>query len=117
MKYLKQFAIILSVYFVAIVINKFFIHSIPSTVIGMLILFLLLNFNLIKLKSIKEFSDFMLLNLAFFFIPPGVTLLTTWDILKDNLFKILFIVIITTFITMIITGLTVDFIIKRKEKK
>lgn len=116
MKYLKQFAIILSIYFIGIIINKTLIPVIPSTVIGMLILFFLLSVKLIKLENIKEFSDFMLMNLAFFFIPPGVTLIKTWDLLKTNLLKIVFIVVITTFITMIVTGLTVDFLIKRSKK-
>lgn len=117
MKYLKQFAIILFIYLLGIGINKLFIPLIPSTVIGMLILFLLLNFRLIKLESVKEFSDFMLLNLAFFFIPPGVTLIKTWGILKTEFFKIFFVVVSTTFITMIVTGLVVDFLIRKKEKK
>ena len=116
MKYLKQFGVILFINFIAIILNKTLISLIPATVIGMLLLFLLLNLKIIKLESIKEFSDFMLMNLAFFFIPPGVTLIKTWDILRLNLGKILFIVIITTFITMIVTGLTVDFIIKRRGK-
>lgn len=116
MKYLKQFGIILFINFIAIIINKTLISLIPATVIGMLLLFLLLNMKVIKLDNIKEFSDFMLMNLAFFFIPPGVTLIKTWDILKLNLGKILFVVIITTFITMVVTGLTVDFIIKWRGK-
>lgn len=116
MKYLKQLAVILFIYFIGIIINKTLIPAIPSTVIGMLLLFLLLNMKLVKLESIKEFSDFMLMNLAFFFIPPGVTLIKTWDVLKLNLYKIVFVVVITTFVTMIVTGLTVDFLIKWREK-
>lgn len=117
MKYLKQFGIILAIYFVGIIINKTIINSIPSTVIGMLILFIFLILKLIKIESIKEFSEFMLMNLAFFFIPPSVTLIKSWDILSSNLWKILFIIISTTFITMIVTGLVTDLLIKLKEKK
>lgn len=117
MKYLKQFGIVLFIYILAIGINKLFIPLIPPTVIGMLMLFLLLILKIIKLESIREFSDFMLLNLAFFFIPPGVTLIKTWDILKADFFKIFFVVISTTFITMTITGLVVDFLIRKGEEK
>ena len=116
MKYFKQFAIILFIYYLGIILNKLFIPLIPSTVLGMLILFILLNFKLIKISSIKEFSEFLLMNLAFFFIPPGITLIKSWSVLSANLWKIVFIVIITTFITMIITGKTVDYLIKRGEK-
>ena len=116
MKFLKQFAIILFVYFLGMIINNFFIPSIPSTVIGMLLLFLLLNLNLIKIVDIKEFSEFLLSNLAFFFIPPSITLMNSWNVLSSHLFKILFIIIITTFLTMIVTGITVDFLIKWRDK-
>lgn len=116
MKYLNQFGVILFIYFIGTVVNKLIIPTIPATVIGMFLLFIALKFRIIKLESIQEFSEFMLVNLAFFFIPPSVTLIKTWYILKLNLFKIIFIVVITTFITMIVTGLTVDFLIKRGEK-
>lgn len=116
MKYIKQFAIILFIYYLGIILNKLLIPVIPSTVLGMLILFILLNFKLIKISSIKEFSEFLLMNLAFFFIPPGITLIKSWSILSENLWKIIFIVIVTTFITMIVTGKTVDYLIKRGDK-
>ena len=116
MKYIKQFAIILFIYYLGIILNKLLIPVIPSTVLGMLILFILLTFKLIKISSIKEFSEFLLMNLAFFFIPPGITLIKSWDILSENLWKIIFIVIVTTFITMVVTGKTVDYLIKRGDK-
>ena len=59
MKYIKQFAIILFIYYLGIILNKLLIPVIPSTVLGMLILFILLNFKLIKISSIKEFSEFL----------------------------------------------------------
>lgn len=117
MKYIKQFALILSIYYLGIIFNKFFIPLIPSTVLGMLFLFMFLNFKIIKIESIKDFSEFMLMNLAFFFIPPGITLIKSWSILSSNLWKIAFIVIVSTFITMIITAKTVEFLIRRGDKK
>lgn len=116
MKYLNQFAFILSIYFVGIVINKFLVSFLPATVIGMLLLFILFLLKIISIGSLKEFSDFMLMNLAFFFIPSGVSLIKIWPVLSGNILKILFIVVITTIITMIVTGLSVDFLIKRGER-
>lgn len=112
MKYLNQFVTVLVIYFIGIIINKIFIPFIPATVIGMLLLLLLLISKLINVGSIKEFSDFMLTNLAFFFIPSGVSLIKTWGLLKNNFFEIFFIAIVTTAFTMIVTGLSVDFLIK-----
>jgi holin-like protein len=51
------------------------------------------------------------------FIPPAINLLSTIDLLKTDFFKIIFLLVITTLITMVITGKTVDFVIKRMEKR
>ncbi|MBN1468430.1 MAG: CidA/LrgA family protein [Fusobacteriaceae bacterium] len=117
MKYFNQLGLVLFIQFVGVILNKYVISLVPSTVLGMIILFLLLLSKIIKIEDIREFSEFLLMNLAFFFIPPSISLMNSWGILSANLLKIFVIVIITTFITMIVTGKTIDFLINRKEKK
>lgn len=116
MKYFMQFSIVLVINYIGIIINKIWIPTIPSTVIGMVILFILLYIKVVKIENIKEFSEFMLANLAFFFIPPSISLINSWDILSGNFLKIILVVVTSTFITMIVTGLTVDYLIKRGDK-
>ena len=71
---LKQFSIILSIYFLGELIQKTSGLPIPGNVIGMLILFVGLYTGIIKLKMIDKISDFLLENLAFFFLPAGSAL-------------------------------------------
>ena len=52
-----------------------------------------------------------------FFLPPAVELLEYMTLLKTGFFRILLLLIITTVITMVVTGKTVEFCIRKMEKK
>ena len=116
MKYLKQLSIILGMYFIGLMIEKFFSLPVPGNVIGMILLFIGLCTGVIKLHMIDEVSEFFLNHLAFFFIPAGVGLITCMDVLKGSVLKLLIIIFLTTVVVLSSTGLTVQ-VMKRKEAK
>ena len=49
--------------------------SLPGSIVGMLLLAAFLEMGWIKLEWVKQISDFLLSNLGFFFVPPGVALM------------------------------------------
>ena len=106
---LKQFSIILIIYFLGELLQKAFGLPIPGNILGMLILFFGLYTGIIKLKMIDRISDFLLDNLAFFFLPAGVSLITCFAVLEGKWTAVLGVSIISTVITLGITGLTVQF--------
>ena len=114
---LKQFSIILSIYFLGEVLQKASEIPVPGNVLGMIILFLGLYTGIIKLKTIDKISDFLLENLAFFFLPAGVSLITSFVLLEGKWPAILGVSLLSTVITLGITGLTVQFIKKFLGKK
>ena len=59
----------------------------------------------------------MLDNLAFFFIPAGVSLLTSFDLLAKHWVQLLGLIIITTAFVIVITGLSVQRLIKGKKNE
>lgn len=111
-----EFAIILAITYISSIISKYTPIPIPGPVIGILLLFILLNFKILKVENIKNATNLMLTNLAFLFLPPGVGLLKSINILANNWHKLFFVVVITTIITLVVTGWSVQFIIKRKEE-
>lgn len=113
----KQFLIILVINFVGIIIQNLFHLPLPGTILGMLILFILLWTKVLKVESIEKVCDFLILNMIIFFLPPAVELLEYMTLLKTGFLKILILLVATTVITMVVTGKTVDFCIKRMEKK
>ncbi len=116
MKLLRQFLIILIICVIGEVLNKVIHIPLPGSIIGMILLFVCLSTGLIKIEMIDEISKFLLDHLAFFFIPSGVGLLAYVGILKKNLVSITVICVVTTILVMIVTGLTVQLIKRRKAR-
>ena len=90
---------------------------IPGSIIGMILLFILLKAKVIKLESINEVSNFFLDNMAIFFIPAGVSLIKSLDLISDNVFVLLITIFISTIIVMYVTGKLVDIMINKKSKE
>ncbi len=102
MIYLIQFAILLFFWFLGETLSVILspIILIPGSILGMLLLFLALSLGILKEKHIEETSDFLLNNIAFFFIPASVGVMA---IVTSNLFILIIIGIVSTIITMLVT--------------
>lgn len=116
MKLLRQFLIILLVCFIGEILNKVVHIPLPGSIIGLILLLVCLLTGMVKAEQIEEISKFLLDHLAFFFIPAGVGLIAYIGILKDNLLPILAICFLTTFLVMIVTGWTVQFLKRSKRQ-
>jgi len=109
--------IILFINYLGVVLSSLLHLPIPGPVLGMVLLFITLYFKLLKFDLIQEAGDFLLKNMVVFFIPTTVGLIDNYHLLKNDIFKILIIIFISTLITMIVTGRLVQFLIKRGGKK
>jgi holin-like protein len=115
MKLLRQLAWVFLILLVGEGIRVATGISIPSTVIGMVLLFLLLVTGVLKLEQIADFSKFLLDHLAFLFVPAGVGLMTQFDVIKEAWLPILGIILISTVLVMGVTGWTIQ-LMKRSTK-
>lgn len=91
--------------------------SIPSSIIGMLLLAALLQMKAIKFEWVKGISDFLIGNLGFFFVPPGVALMLYFDIIKAEWLPIVVATVVSTMLVLITTGWTDQYLRKLKDKK
>ena len=73
----------------------------------MILLFLLLLSGLLKVEHIQEKGDFLLKNMAIFFIPSGVALIEQMDVLKGKILPLLAICLITTILTFMVSAFTI----------
>lgn len=90
----------------------------PSTIIAALILFLLLEFNIVKLDQLKDVIHLSNKYLAFVFIPAGVAIMEYFLEFSPVVWlKIFFVVILSTGATMIVTGKVSDGMIALKKKR
>lgn len=110
LKIITQVGIIFGVCWAAQIVEQALPFAFPASVIGMILMFLLLAFRVLKVDHIREKSDFLLGNMAFFFIPAGVSIINYFDVLKDWVFQLIFICIVTTVITFVVTAYSMRFV-------
>ena len=116
-KYLRQFGIILGVTCAGEVLKYFIPLSVPGSIYGLILMFILLFTGILKVEHVKETGEFLIEIMPLMFIPAGVGLLTSWSLLQSFLVPLLVITVVSTFVVMIVTGKVTDFLISRKEKK
>ena len=97
------------------IISKGLSLPVPGNIIGMIILLVLLCTKTIKLDQVEDVSDFLLNHLAFFFIPAGVGLISSFTLIKSSFIQIIFICILTTIITICVTGKVVEICLSKKK--
>ncbi|WP_077155462.1 CidA/LrgA family protein [Bacteroides bouchesdurhonensis] len=78
--------------------------KLPSSIIGMLLLTLFLKLGWIKLQWVQGLSDFLVANLGFFFVPPGVALMLYFDVIAAEFWPIVVATIVSTILVLSITG-------------
>ncbi|MGL4850744.1 MAG: CidA/LrgA family protein [Clostridium sp.] len=117
MKLFREALIILIIYIIGEVISGLTHIPVPGNIVAMIILFIALCLKIVKVEQIDTISNFFLDHLAFFFLPAGVAVMNSFGLIKANIVQILIVCLVTTAITMTITGLAVQAIANKMEKK
>ncbi len=78
--------------------------ELPSSIIGMLLLTLFLKLGWIKLSWVQGMSDFLVANLGFFFVPPGVAIMLYFDLIAAEFWPIAIASIVSTALVLVVTG-------------
>ena len=65
--------------------------KLPSSIIG-------------KLQWVQGLSDFLVANLGFFFVPPGVALMLYFDVIAAEFWPIVIATIVSTALVLVVTG-------------
>ena len=116
MKYLKQLTIILIVSLVSEALGYFIPLPVPASVYGLVIMFVLLWTKAVKLDQVEDVADFFLQVMPFFFVAPTVGLITSFDAIRGNVLWLVLMCFISTVVTIAVTGLVAQVIIRLKKK-
>ena len=100
----KQCSIIFGCLFIGEFISWLFKLPIPGSIMGMLVLTGLLRANVVKMKSVQSMSQFLVSNMGFFFVPPGVALMLYMDMIKAEWLPITVATVVSTALVLIVTG-------------
>ena len=60
--------------------------------------------SIIKLQWVQGLSDFLVANLGFFFVPPGVALMLYFDVIAAEFWPIVIATIVSTALVLVVTG-------------
>lgn len=77
----------------------------PGSIIGMMLLFVSLRLGIIKAESVRPIARFLLGSMALFFIPYGVGLMVSYQVLLDNLWAIIVSGVVSTVLVVVCVGL------------
>ena len=117
MKYMAQVGIILTISFIGEILNYIIPVQIPACIYGLIIMFICLYTKVIKLDSVKETATFLIEIMPVMFIPAAVGLMNSWGVLRGVIVPIGIITIVSTIVTMIVTGHATQQVISMGECK
>jgi holin-like protein len=110
----RGFLIILLFVSIGKLISSYLPFVFPSSIVGLILLFVSLNFGLIKVEWIMMSGSLLLKYMAILFIPIGVGLINYLDLIFDNWFVITFSFIVTTLLILASVGHLFQFLNKKE---
>lgn len=112
-----QIAILFIVYYIGTWIQQLLQLSIPGSVMGFILMFILLVTGIFPLRWIEQGASFMIKHLVLFFIPATVGILNYYTLFKGKGLLLFIITIVSTLLVMIISGLVSQKIAFARERK
>jgi holin-like protein len=91
--------------------------AIPGSVLGMILMFIALHTKILKVEQVDNVATWITANMAILFVPSGVGIMANFDVLADRWWQLLIIMLVTTIITMIFVGRSVQGIKRRDDAK
>ena len=116
MKFVKQLLIILSISFIAEVMEYFIPLPVAASIYGLVLMLIGLVTGLIPLKEVEDAADFLVEIMPIMFIPATVGIMTSIEALKQMLVPLCVISIVSTVLVFGVTGRVTQGIIRRSGK-
>lgn len=112
MKLLRQTLIILAVSLAGELLKALLPLPIPASVYGLAIMLICLCTGWIRLEQVENTADFLIEIMPVMFIPAAVALTESWSSLEPILLPVAVIIILTTILVMVVTGITTQQLMK-----
>ncbi len=117
LNYLKQFLIILSISFIGEILKAVLPLPVPASIYGMAILFVCLLTGALRLEQVRGAGKFLIEVMPVMFIPAGVGLMASWDILQPMLVPVAVITVVVLVAVMAVSGRVSQAIIRHGKGK
>lgn len=104
MKLLGQLALLILISLVGNQAVAFTGLPVPGNVVGLILLYVLLNLGLVRLDQVQEAADLLLRHLVFFFIPVAVDLMNWGGLFTRHGWVLALAILLSTLLTFLATG-------------
>ena len=115
MKLYVQLMIIFMISLVGEGISSVFHLPVPGSIIGLVLLFLALQFKLLRLRHISMVGNFLLANMTILFLPPAVGIMDKVQVIAPYLLPIILIVLGAIVLNVCVIAVVVQLIKTRFE--
>ena len=115
MKLYVQLMIIFSISLIGEGISYLFHLPIPGSIIGLILLFLALQFKIFRLRHVSMVGNFLLANMTILFLPPAVGIMDKFHVIAPYLLPIVLIIVGAIVINVIFIAVVVHLIKNRFE--
>ena len=115
MKLYVQLMIIFMISLVGEGISSVFHLPVPGSIIGLVLLFLGLQFKLLRLRDISMVGNFLLANMTILFLPPAVGIMDKFQVIAPYLLPIILIVLGAIVLNVCVIAVVVQLIKTRFE--
>ncbi|CAJ1317638.1 holin [Paenibacillus sp. CFBP13512] len=116
MKGILQVAVLMGFSELLNVLVRWLHLPVPGSIIGIALVFILLQTKVIKLEWVELGANWLLAELLLFFIPSAVGIMNYIPMLEHDGVRIVVIVILSTILVMVSSGLLAGTMAKRKER-
>lgn len=115
MKYIKQFAIIITFSFAGEVLRALLPLPVPASIYGLVLMLLGLVLHIIPLDLVKDTAKFLVEVMPLMFIPAAVGLTESWDKISPIFWKLIIVTAVSTVLVMAISGRVTQFVIRHEK--
>lgn len=117
MKYIRQFAIIITISFLGEALHAVLPLPIPASIYGLVLMLAALCLHILPLESVRDAGKFLVEIMPLMFIPAAVGLTEAWDKLSPILAELLVITAVSTVLVMVVSGRVTQFVLGLEERK
>ncbi|MEW7311635.1 CidA/LrgA family protein [Buttiauxella gaviniae] len=103
-QYLRSFVLIYICLYAGIAIASLLPITIPGSIIGMLILFILLSLQILPAKWVKPSCHLMIRYMALLFVPIGVGVMQYVDVIKQQFGPVVVSCFISTLVVLVVVS-------------
>ena len=114
MKYIKQLLIIILFSLAGEALASLIPLPVPAAIYGLVLLLVALMTGCLKAEAIADTARFGIGIMPILFVAPAVNILENWGVIAPNLVPIVVIMVLSTFIVFIVSGVVTQLLLKKE---